>query len=116
MLIVDCGTTKLKLFTLWLSGMKFSAPCFREVQDIESAELGDRHGLKRLIILVPHCLRDTKTHKCSNPLYKITVIAYRGLRGGSVEKNPLANAGDTRDAGLIPGSGRSPGGEHSYPL
>ena len=24
-------------------------------------------------------------------------------------KNPLANAGDTRDAGLIPGSGRSPG-------
>ena len=26
-----------------------------------------------------------------------------------VEKNSLANAGDTRDTGLIPGSGRSPG-------
>ena len=25
-------------------------------------------------------------------------------------KNPPANAGDKRDAGLIPGSGRSPGG------
>ena len=24
-------------------------------------------------------------------------------------KNPLANAGDAEDAGLIPGSGRSPG-------
>ena len=31
-------------------------------------------------------------------------------------KNPLANAGDHRDLGLIPGSGRSPGigsGNHS---
>ena len=27
-----------------------------------------------------------------------------------VVKNPPANAGDTRDMGLIPGSGRSPGG------
>ena len=30
--------------------------------------------------------------------------------GGAVVKNPPANAGGTRDAGLIPGSGRSPGG------
>ena len=27
---------------------------------------------------------------------------------GSLVKNPPANAGDTRDAGLLPGSGRSP--------
>ena len=27
-------------------------------------------------------------------------------------KNPLANAGDIRDAGSIPGSGRSPEGGH----
>ena len=27
-----------------------------------------------------------------------------------VVKNPLANAGDIRDVGLIPGLGRSPGG------
>jgi len=27
-------------------------------------------------------------------------------------KNPLANAGDVRDVGLLPGLGRSPGGGH----
>ena len=31
-------------------------------------------------------------------------------------KNPPANAGDVRDTGLIPGSGRSPGGGHGNPL
>ena len=33
-----------------------------------------------------------------------------------VVRNPPANAGDIRDVGLIPGSGRSPGGGHSNPL
>ena len=33
-----------------------------------------------------------------------------------VVKNPPANAGDIRDVGSIPGSGRSPGGVHSSPL
>ena len=33
-----------------------------------------------------------------------------------VVKNPSANAGDIRDAGSIPGSGRSPGGGHVKPL
>ena len=32
-----------------------------------------------------------------------------------VKKTPV-NAGDVRDTGLIPGSGRSPGGEHGNPL
>ena len=36
--------------------------------------------------------------------------------GGSAVKNPPADAGDARDAGLIPGSGRSPGGGHGNPL
>ena len=31
-------------------------------------------------------------------------------------KNPPANAGDTGDAGSIPGSGRSTGGGNGYPL
>ena len=31
-------------------------------------------------------------------------------------KNPSANAGDVRGVGLIPGSGRSPGGGHGNPL
>ena len=33
-----------------------------------------------------------------------------------VEKNLPANAGDIRDVGLIPGSGRSPGGRHGNSL
>ena len=36
--------------------------------------------------------------------------------GGSAVKNLPANAGDTRDAGLIPGLGRTPGGENGNPL
>ena len=36
--------------------------------------------------------------------------------GGSVVKSPPVNAGDTRDAGLVPGSGRSPGGGNGNPL
>ena len=31
-------------------------------------------------------------------------------------KNPAVNAGDIRDVGSIPGSGRSPGGGHGSPL
>ena len=31
-------------------------------------------------------------------------------------KNPPANARDERDVGLIPGTGRSPGGGHGNPL
>ena len=32
-----------------------------------------------------------------------------GFPGGTVVKNPPANAGDTRDTGSAPGSGRSTG-------
>ena len=35
---------------------------------------------------------------------------------GPVVKNPSANPGNIRDAGLTPGSGRSPGGGHGHPL
>ena len=33
-----------------------------------------------------------------------------------VVKNPPTNAGDIRDRGSVPGSERSPGGEHGNPL
>ena len=33
-----------------------------------------------------------------------------------VVKKLLANAGDIRDTGLIPGPGRTPGGRHGNPL
>ena len=35
---------------------------------------------------------------------------------GLVVNNPPANGGDTRDPGLIPGLGRSPGGGQSTPV
>ena len=38
---------------------------------------------------------------------------YMGFPGGLVVKNPPANAGDVKDAGSIPGSGRSPEGRNS---
>ena len=40
----------------------------------------------------------------------------KSFRGGSVVKNPPANVGDTEDAGLIPGLGRSLGEGSSDPL
>ena len=39
-----------------------------------------------------------------------------GFLGGSMVKNPPANAGDARDMGSILGLGRSPGGGHDNPL
>ena len=36
--------------------------------------------------------------------------------GGSVVKNPFANARDVGDVGSVPGSGRFPGGENDNPL
>jgi len=43
-------------------------------------------------------------------------MIYMGFPGGSVVKNQPGNAGDIRDMGSIPGSGRSPGGGHGNPL
>jgi len=39
-----------------------------------------------------------------------------GFPGGSVVKNPSANAGVAGDMGLVPGLGRSPGEGNSNPL
>ena len=39
-----------------------------------------------------------------------------GFPGGLVVKNPPANAGDTRNMGLIPGLGRSPEMGNGNPL
>ena len=44
------------------------------------------------------------------------LLSFRGSQVAPVEKNPPATAGDARDAGLIPGSGRSPGEGNGSPL
>ena len=41
---------------------------------------------------------------------------YVGFPGGSVVKNLPANAGDIRDSGSVPGSGKSPGEGHGSPF
>ena len=43
-------------------------------------------------------------------------IKSQGFPNGSVGKEATWNAGDKGDAGLIPGSGRSPGGGNGNPL
>ena len=49
-------------------------------------------------------------------MYLPLTIRLMGFPGGSVVKNPPANAGDTGDKGLIPGSGKSPGEENGNPV
>ena len=43
-------------------------------------------------------------------------LSERSFPGALVVKNTPANAGDIRDEGSIPRSGRSPGGGHGNPL
>ena len=41
---------------------------------------------------------------------------FTGFPGGTSGKEPAVSAGDIRDAGSVPGSGRSPGEGNGYPL
>ena len=49
---------------------------------------------------------------CDQNLKSVLDVAWVAV----VIKNPPANAGDTREAASIPGSGRSPGGENGNPF
>ena len=45
------------------------------------------------------------------------VTSHRGVsQVAQIQENPPANAGEKRDMGSIPGSGRSPGGGHGNPF
>ena len=64
-------------------------------------------------------------HLETYPLYRLKgrshsfLVDFRsflGFPGGATVKNPPAVAAGVRDVGLIPGSGRSPEGEHGNPL
>ena len=52
----------------------------------------------------------------SNPVFGTLHSTIRVFPGGAVVKNPPANTGDARDAGSIPGSGRSLGVVNRNPL
>ena len=52
-------------------------------------------------------------------IYYLTALEVRNPKwvpGGTSGKNLPASVGDLRDMGSIPGLGRSPGEENSYPL
>ena len=49
-------------------------------------------------------------------LFSKAVVKTLGFPAGWMVKNPPANAGDAGDPGLIPGSGRSPGGGNDNSL
>ena len=46
----------------------------------------------------------------------VCVQAYTGFPGGACSNDPPANAGDLRDVGMSPRSGRSHGARHGNPL
>ena len=46
----------------------------------------------------------------------ISTMKYFGDFMGFLGANPSASAGDIRDVGSFPGSGRSPGGGHGHPF
>ena len=48
--------------------------------------------------------------------FEVGIMSPSGFAGGSVVKNPPANAGDARDLGLIPGLGKTLGGGNGNPL
>ena len=64
------------------------------------------------LIAVLNAIDDTKADK----VVHVPVYMKWGFPGGLVVKNSPANAGDARDVGSIPGSGRYPGGGHGNPL
>ena len=51
--------------------------------------------------------------KCLALWIKFSYYKLWGFPGGASGKEPACNAGDTRDVGLFPRSGKSPGGPHS---
>ena len=59
------------------------------------------------------CCDYARLHSARKPGLKARYLPLRGFPGGSVVKNPLANA---RDVGSIPGSGRLLGGGNGNPL
>ena len=78
---------------------------------------------KKLVINITKYVESKSNPSLPSSLYYIwmnwnqqTLGPQKGFPGGSVVKNSSINAGDTGDAGSIPGSGRSPGEGNCNPL
>ena len=72
---------------------------------------GEFHGQRSLVGDSPWGCKESDTTEVT-----WHTMSFEGILTGSVVKNPLANAGDTGDAGLILGSERSPGGGNGNSL
>ena len=57
-----------------------------------------------------------KMANLANVVFYIYILLLQASQMALVIKNPLVNAGDIRDTGLIPGLGRSPGDGNGNPL
>ena len=66
------------------------------------------------IPLVPNGRVAVLTRGCHPRLYLVDIKP--SFPGSTVVKSPPAKGQDSRDTGLIPGSGRSPGEGNGYPL
>ena len=74
-----------------------------------------------LFLLIKNSLVNIKSRSFQQNSFMSNIIMgfgswVLGFPGGSVVKNPPANAGDAGDMGLTPGSGRFPGGRHGNML
>ena len=74
--------------------------------------------LRLLLHFRPQPTKEVKGNLTSIQRTRVMVISYQNIPRRTIrfEKNPLAKAGDIRDASSSPGSGRSPGGGHGKPL
>ena len=65
------------------------------------------HGWRNLVGYSP---QGRKESDMTERLHSLSLTHSKGFPGAAVVKNPPANAGNTGDAGSVPGSARSPGG------
>ena len=90
--------------------------CQRRLFSIHSTK---NYGPPLLYMYICHLYRYTYTYVCMCVYMCVYIYIQKGIPGGSVVKNPPANAEDTGDAGdtgSIPGSERCCGESNGYPL
>ena len=98
------------------SSLSSSQPFFLDAENIHGRVLSSLSGylvtevLKKVRKLNPEKSRYWGTSEGVSKIITVSKII------ALVVKNPPANAGDIRDPGSIPGSGRFPGGRNGNPL